>query len=163
MAEIRIATDEDSESIRAIYNAEVTGSTATFDMVERTPEEQQAWMEEHRNAYPVVVAVVDEAVVGFGSLSRYRDRPGYAATVEDSVYVASGHRRMGLGKAILSELVRLAAVRGFHSIIARIGGGGEPSIRLHAACGFTVVGVEKEVGRKHSRWIDVTVMQKMIP
>ena len=162
MPVIRLARAADADPIRTIYNLEVVGSTATLDMVERSPADQARWMAEHQGAYPVIVAETDGEVVGFGSLTRYRDRPGYSATVEDSVYVAAGQRGRGVGQVILTELVRLAGDHGFHSVLARIGGGGEPSIRLHAACGFSVVGIEKEVGRKHGRWIDVTVMQRMV-
>ena len=48
---------------------------------------------------------------------------------------------------ILDELLKLATTHGFHAVIARIVGDHEASIALHDRCGFTFVGVEKEVGR----------------
>jgi phosphinothricin acetyltransferase len=159
----RLATHEDAEPIRAIYNREVLGSTVTFDMVARTPEEQLAWMDEHSGAHPAVVAVNDvDRVCGFGSLSPYRPRPAYRTTVEDSVYVDGGVRGQGVGRGLLEELVRLAAAHGFHTVMARIVGGHEASIALHRACGFDLVGVEREVGRKFGRWLDVALMQRLI-
>jgi phosphinothricin acetyltransferase len=159
----RLATHDDAEPIRAIYNREVLGSTVTFDMVARTPEEQLAWMDEHSGAHPAVVAVDDlEQVCGFGSLSPYRPRPAYRTTVEDSVYVDTGARGRGVGRGLLEELVRLAAAHGFHTVMARIVGGHEASIALHRACGFDLVGVEREVGRKFGRWLDVALMQRLI-
>jgi phosphinothricin acetyltransferase len=159
----RLATHDDAEPIRAIYNREVLGSTVTFDMVARTPEEQLAWMDEHSGAHPAVVAVDDhEQVCGFGSLSPYRPRPAYRTTVEDSVYVDAGVRGQGVGRGLLEELVRLAAAHGFHTVMARIVGGHEASIALHRACGFDLVGVEREVGRKFGRWLDVALMQRLI-
>jgi phosphinothricin acetyltransferase len=159
----RLATHDDAEPIRAIYNREVLGSTVTFDMVARTPEEQLAWMDEHSGAHPAVVAVDDlEQVCGFGSLSPYRPRPAYRTTVEDSVYVDAGARGRGVGRGLLEELVRLAAAHGFHTVMARIVGGHEASIALHRACGFDLVGVEREVGRKFGRWLDVALMQRLI-
>jgi phosphinothricin acetyltransferase len=160
---IRLVRPSDAEPIRAIYNAEVTGSTATFDLVPRTPEEQQAWMAEHRGPHPAVVAVDDgDLVLGFGSLSVFRNRPAYATTVENSVYVDASRRGAGVGKALLDELVVLAGQHGFHTLIARVGGGNEASIGLHLACGFEMVGVEREVGRKFNRWLDVSVLQRLI-
>ena len=53
-----------------------------------------------------------------------------------------------MGRLLLEELVDLALSRGFHTVIARIAGGNEPSIALHRACGFAMVGVEREVGRE---------------
>ena len=160
---IRLAERRDAEAIRTIYNREVTQSTVTFDMVPRTLDEQVQWVDEHAGGHPAVVAEAAAGlVVGFGSLSPYRPRPAYATTVEDSVYVDPSHQGHGVGKALLSELVRLAADHGFHSVVARIVGGHEASIALHAACGFEPVGVEREVGRKFGRWLDVVVMQRML-
>jgi L-amino acid N-acyltransferase len=159
----RLATFEDAEAIRAIYNQEVLGSTVTFDLVPRSPEDQLAWMDEHSGAHPAVVAVDDLDVVrGFGSLSPYRSRPAYRTSVENSVYVDQSVRQQGVGKGLLLELVRLAEAHGFHAVFARIVGGHEASINLHRACGFELVGIEREVGRKFGRWLDVALMQRLL-
>lgn len=152
----------DSESIRTIYNAEITGSTVTFDLEPRTLADQRAWVKHHQGAHPAVVAVDAAMVAGFGSLSAFRDRPAYSTTVEDSVYVGSGFRRRGVGRLLLAELVRLATAQGFHTMIARCSGDNDASIALHEACGFAMVGIEREVGRKFGRWIDVAVLQLML-
>jgi L-amino acid N-acyltransferase len=160
---VRLARSSDAEAVRDIYNAEVIGSTATFDLVPRTHDEQVLWLADHQGPYPALVAEDDSGVVlGFGSLSVFRDRPSYSTTVEDSVYVGTAHRGKGVGRALLTELVVLAGQHGFHSIIARIGGDNGASIRLHEGCGFRLVGVEREVGRKFNRWLDVSVLQRML-
>jgi phosphinothricin acetyltransferase len=110
-----------------------------------------------------VVAVDDlDRVRGFGSLSPYRSRPAYRTTVEDSVYVDDDVRGQGVGRGLLTELVALAGTHGFHTVMARIVRGHEASIRLHETCGFGHVGVEREVGRKFGRWLDVVLMQLLI-
>jgi L-amino acid N-acyltransferase YncA len=160
---VRLVEPRDADSTRAIYNREVLESTVTFDMRARTLEEQRAWIAEHTGAHTAVVAVDESAtVVGFGSLSPYRPRPAYAPTVEDSVYVHRDHRGRGYGRVLLEDLVRHARAHGFHSVIARIVGGHETSIALHAACGFAYAGTEHEVGRKFGRWLDVVLMQRML-
>ena len=159
----RLATRDDAEAIRSIYNREVLGSTVTFDLVPRTAEDQLAWMDEHSGAHPAVVAVDDlDRVRGFGSLSPYRSRPAYRTTVEDSVYVDDRVRGQGVGRGLLTELVALAGAHGFHAVMARIVRGTEASIQLHQACGFDLVGVEREIGRKFGRWLDVVLMQRLI-
>ena len=172
---IRPAEVADAEAIRTIYNVEVLESTNTFDMVPRTRAEQEAWIREHSGVHPAVVAVEEpgqgmsgpvgargEIVLGFGSLSSFRDRSGYSATAEDSVYVDRGQRGHGVGKALLAELLSLASAHGFHSVIARIAGHNETSIGLHRAAGFELVGVEREVGRKHRQWLDVVELQRLL-
>jgi L-amino acid N-acyltransferase len=160
---IRLVERRDAAAIRDIYNLEVTSSTVTFDMVPRTIDDQVTWIDEHSGAHPGIVAVdPDGTVVGFGSLSAYKERPAYAPTVEDSVYVHRDHRGRGLGKMLLEALVRLAREAGYHSMIGRIVGDHEVSIALHRACGFEVVGTEREVGRKFNTWLDVVLMQRML-
>ena len=78
------------------------------------------------------------------------------------MYVLAGRRGGGVGRALLAELVRLATLHGFHSVIARIVGDNQASMALHRSCGFTLVGVEREVGRKLGRWLDVVEMQRVL-
>ncbi len=160
---VRLARPDDGEAIRRIYNREVTESTATLDLVPRDAADQARWMDDHAGAYAAVVAVdADGEVAGFASLSPYRARPGYSTTVEDSVYVDAAHRGRGVGRLLLSELVRLAQTSGFHAVMARITAPQEPSLALHRSCGFELVGVEREVGRKFGRWLDVALVQRLL-
>lgn len=160
---VRLATAADAEAIRTIYNLEVLTSTVTFDLVPRTLEEQQAWLVDRNGAHAVLVAEGEDGTVwGFASLSPFRERPAYSTTVEDSVYVDRDHQGRGVGKALLAALVETGTNHGFHTVIARIVGGHDASIALHASCGFEVVGTEREVGRKHRRWLDVVIMQRML-
>jgi phosphinothricin acetyltransferase len=159
----RLAEPRDAEATREIYNLEVVESTVTFDLVPRTLAEQRMWIAEHSGGHPAIVAVDDDdEVVGFASLSPFRPRPAYSPTVEDSVYVHRDKRGQGIGELLLRDLLALATDNGFHSVMARIVGGHDTSIALHARCGFEQVGCEREVGRKFGKWLDVVLMQKML-
>lgn len=161
--EIRAATIEHVEAILEIYNHWVLTSSATFDLVPRTMEEQQRWLTDRTGVHAVAVAIDGTGeVVGFGALSPYRERAGYATTVEDSVYVAEGHQGRGVGRELLEHLVEVARKHGFHALMAKIVGGHEQSIGLHRRCGFEVVGTEREVGRKFGRWQDVVLMERLL-
>jgi phosphinothricin acetyltransferase len=160
---VRPAVDADAEAILTIYNPEVLESTVTFDLVPRSLEEQREWLRARSGAHAVLVAVNgDDEVVGFGSLSPYKDRAAYSTTVEDSVYVHRDQQGQGVGRLLLAELVGVATAHGFHTVMARIVGGHDASIRLHAGLGFEIVGTEREVGRKFGRWLDVVVMQRLL-
>lgn len=159
---VRLATIDDVEQTRTIYNLEVTESTVTFDLVPRTFEEQRSWLTARSGAHAVLVAEDGGEVVGFASLSPFRDRPAYSTTVENSVYVRRDQRGKGVGKLLLGELITLATSHGFHAMIARIVGDHEASIALHRSLGFEIVGTEREVGRKFGRWLDVLEMQLLL-
>lgn len=178
---IRAAELSDASAIMAIYNPVVQTSTATFDLVPRTLDQQVSWLSDRSGARIVLVAVDDverttdaapadprhdaalqSTVIAFASLSPYRDRPAYVTTVEDSIYVAESHHGRGVGRLLLGRLVETARAHGFHTVIARIVADHEASIALHAACGFEVVGHEREVGRKFGQWLDVITMQRLL-
>lgn len=159
----RLATLDDAAPIADIYNNEVLTSTVTFDLEPRTLDEQRTWLATRSGAYAAIVAVDgDDAVVGFASLSPYKDRAAYSTSVENSVYVHPGHQGRGIGKLLLGELLDTARSHGFHAVFARVVGGHDASIRLHEAFGFETVGVEREVGRKFGHWLDIVLMQRLL-
>ena len=159
---LREATDADLRAILDIYNDAVLHSTATFDMEPRTWEGQQRWFQEHRPPYAVFVATMGDTIAGWGSLSRFRPRPGYRYTAEDSIYVHEDFRVRGIGAALLDLLIDAAHRGRFHSVMALIDGGNAVSITLHERFGFRHVGTFREVGFKFGRWLDVVHMQRMV-
>ncbi len=156
------ATGRHLPEITSIYNEAILNTTATFDFEPKTMEEQRRWMEEHDDRHPIIVAILGDSVVGWGSLSRFSDRCGYQATVEDSVYVRREFRGKGIGTMILRKLVDEARRAGHHAIIARLDAANHVSIALHRKMGFQEVGRLKEVGFKFGRWLDVVVMENLL-
>jgi len=170
----RLVELADAPALMAIYNPEVVETTVTFDLVPRTLAEQEAWIKEHQGTHVCLVAINDEdelgetgargeKILGFSVLSPFRSRPAYFTTAENSVYVHRGARGRGVGEVLIRRLQEMAAECGFHSLIARIVGENDGSIRLHEKCGFTLVGTEVEVGRKHGVWLDVVEYQYIVP
>lgn len=162
LVEVRPALLYDAERIRAIYNYEVTHTTATFDLVPRSIEDQRGWLADRSGAFAAIVAVANGDVVGFAALSPYKERAAYRTSVENSVYVDRAYHGQGAGKRLLTELLDIAARSGFHAVFARITATSEASRALHASCGFELVGIEREVGRKFNKWLDVALMQRLL-
>jgi len=169
----RLAEVDDAAALNNILNPEVIETSVSFDLVAKTLDEQRQWILEHQATHLCLVAVNTEddlgevgargeRILGFASVSPFRERPAYATTVENSVYVHRGARNRGVGERLLNDLIATAKESGFHSIIARIVGENAGSIRLHEKCGFTLVGTEIEVGRKHGRWLDVVEYQYVV-
>lgn len=164
---VRLATPADAEQICSIYNHEVMHTVATFDLVPRSLADQQEWLAARSGAFAAIVAVEPaadgaEEVVGFGSLSPYKERAAYRTSVENSVYVRRDRHGRGIGRLLLEELLSTAELSGFHAVFARINASGEASIALHRRCGYELVGIEREVGRKFSRWHDVALMERLL-
>src|SRR3954469_20871114 len=115
---IRIATAADLPAINDIYNYYVHRSTCTYQLEPETVEDRQTWFEAHSpDRYPVTVAESGGQILGWGSLSRFRDRAAYDGTVEASVYIRHDLHRLGLGRALLADLIARARASGFHTLI----------------------------------------------
>ncbi|TMB70875.1 MAG: N-acetyltransferase family protein [Chloroflexi bacterium] len=159
---IRTAIEDDLPGILEIYNDAILNTTATFDTEPQSLEEKRAWLRETSYPYAVLVAARRGEVIGWASLRRFRPKIAYRYTAENSVYVKKDCHAEGIGTALMQRLLQVGAENGFHTIIAGIAGNNPASLRLHKRFGFQLVGVEREVGYKFERWIDVTWMQKML-
>jgi L-amino acid N-acyltransferase len=160
---VRDATEKDVPTIAGIYNHEVLNGTATFDLEPKSLEDRLEWFREtQRPPYCVLVADDGSGVVGWGCLHPFHARAAYRFTAEDSVYIHQDRRGRGIGKLILEQLIERARLGGFHTIMAGMSEGNEASVRLHERFGFELVGRQREVGYKFERWLDVTLMQKML-
>src|SRR5262252_9033732 len=105
--QIRPTVRTDLPAILAIYNDAVLNTTASWDYEPSTLEQRTRWFDLHeQERLPVIVAEsAPGVVVGWGSLSKFREKIGYQFTVEHSVYVAAECRRQGIGRAILVSLI----------------------------------------------------------
>ncbi|MFC3226436.1 GNAT family N-acetyltransferase [Marinibaculum pumilum] len=152
----------DLEAVAAIYRHAVLHGSASFEL---SPPDAAEMARRHAailaGGYPWLVARLEDRVAGFAYAGPYRPRPAYAATVENSVYVAPDLHGRGIGRALLARLIDEAEDRGFRQMIAVIGdSANRASIGLHAALGFSHAGVLRSVGWKHGRWLDSVLMQR---
>jgi L-amino acid N-acyltransferase YncA len=153
----------DAETIVGILNYYILNSTALYDYEVRTTEQQQAIFDDKiKKGFPVIVATIDDAVVGFGYYSEFRFREAYKFTVEHSVYVAPDEHGKGIGKIVLQNLINLAKQQKLHTMIAVIDAENESSINFHEQFGFETVGTIKESGFKFDRWLHSVFMQLML-
>ena len=161
---IRTARLDDIETITAIYGHAVTHGTASFELEPPTQAEMIERMKGLLDGnFPYIVAESDGAVVGYAYAALYRTRPAYRFSVEDSVYVDPKAQRLGIGRILLDRLIVESEKRGFRQMIAVIGDSNQtPSIELHRASGFEMIGPIKNVGYKFGRWLDTVLMQRAL-
>lgn len=146
-------------AINDIYNYYVLHSTCTYQEEPELIEDRRRWFGHHGERHPVIVAVADGQVIGWGSLSAFHARSAYRHTVENSVYVHHEHHQRGIGSLLLEDLIARSRGLGHRVIIAGIDGEQTASVALHEKFGFEKVGHLKQVGFKFGRWLDVIYMQ----
>src|SRR5262245_58458787 len=160
---IRLATAADLPAINEIYNYYVHRSTCTYQLEPETLEGRRAWFDAHPpDKYPVTVAEHDGEVIGWGSLSKFRERAAYSPSVEASVYIHHNHHRRGLGRTLLEDLIARARALGFHTLLGGASADQTASLALQERLGFQRVAHFKEVGFKFGQRLDVIFMQLML-
>jgi phosphinothricin acetyltransferase len=158
---IRSAVEADVPAITGIYAHHVRHGTASFEI--EPPDEAEIdrrRLDVLALGLPYLVAEVDGRVAAYAYAGRYRARPAYRFTVEDSVYVHPDYLGRGLGRELLARLIEDCRRQGARQMVAIIGDSANvASIRLHERLGFRRVGVLEGVGYKFDRWIDSVIMQ----
>lgn len=159
--EIRPATLQDAEAVAAIYAHYVLTTTHNFEFEPPDAAEIARRMSAVFDAsLPYLVAEQHGRIVAFACASQFRPRPAYRFAVENSVYVDKDRLGRGIGHQLLVVLMDRCREAGMTQMIAGMGGHHPASVAFHAAHGFTLVGVCRNVGRKFDQWLDLTLMQR---
>ncbi|WEK04365.1 MAG: GNAT family N-acetyltransferase [Candidatus Devosia phytovorans] len=162
---VRPTVESDLRAITAIYAGAVAAGVGSYELeAPDVSEMTRRWQSRISAGYPHIVAVVEDAVVGFSYAGRFRTRPAYRFLVEDSIFVAADSQGTGVGNALLTELIRLCEERGYRQMLALIAGSNENpgSVRLHDRLGFRRSGLIEGSAFKHGRWIDTLLMQRAL-
>jgi phosphinothricin acetyltransferase len=153
MHKIRIASLTDLPRIVEIYNQVITAGNATADTVPFSVEARLDWFNQHdANQYPIYVCK-DESrkILGYLSLSPYRDRPALARTAEVSYYVDYGQHGKGIGSALMQHALADCARIGKKVLLAIVLEWNAPSIKLLEKFGFEKWGYLPDVAELDGR------------
>lgn len=157
---IRRAKRDDIWQLTEIYNDAILHTTATFDTELKGVEDRTRWYEAHIGKHVLLVCEEDGNVVGYASLSRYREKDAYDGAVELSVYVHSDYRGRGIGRALMEEILSWAEkCREIVTVISLITSENAVSIHLHEAFGFSFCGQIRCAGEKFGRSLHVNAYQ----
>ncbi len=159
---IRDATEADLPAIQALYAHHVLNGVGTFEEVPPSVDDMAGrWAGVAALGLPWLVAEDGNRLWGYAYATPFRSRSAYRYVAENAVYVAHDAHRRGVGRALMDGLIARCEALGLRQIMAVIGDSGNAgSIGLHAAVGFEPVGVFRNVGYKHGRWLDIVLMQK---
>jgi phosphinothricin acetyltransferase len=154
-----MATQNDLSKILDIYNDAVDNTTATFDINHQTLDQRIQWFNKLSKTHPIIVAIEDENVSGFASLSPFREKEAYKQTAELSVYVDEKYRAKGIATTLINNLLELSENYNIKTIISVITTGNDSSVHIHKKLGFKYMGTLTSVGYKFDKWLDVDFYQ----
>lgn len=144
---IRAAIEKDLAEIVEITNQAIRAKRVGFTK-EMTVPERTAWFHDHGpEKYPILVADGNGAVIGWASISPYRQgREAFNKTAEISCFVHDRHQRQGVGTALLAEMISVSQRTGKSTIVAIIFHTNSGSARLLEKNGFELWGRMPKVG-----------------
>ncbi len=147
----------DSAAIAAIYRPYVETTHFTFEEI--APDSAEIGRRIANPLHPWLVAETGGQVIGYASTSPMRTREAYRWSIETGIYLVPEALGAGVGKRLLSSHLELLKKQGFVTVVAGIALPNDASIALHKSLGFTLSGVERGVGFKLGKWIDVARWQ----
>ena len=160
---IRRAHHDDLSAITAIYNEVILNSDAIYREAAVPVTERIEWFEAKiQGGFPVLVAISDQEIVGYGVYGNFRFGEGYNHTVEHSVHVRIDKRGQGIGKLLLAELIDIAKSEKRHVMVAAIDSKNLGSISLHESFGFVESARMPEVAQKNGQLLTLVLMQKIL-
>lgn len=161
-ATIRDSEAHDAAAIASIHNETIRARNATMELEEKTTEGVAAWLAGMHPSEAVLVLELDGAVIGWGVIKRYSDRPGYTHAGETSVYLRRSVLRRGLGTRLKKAVMRRARELGYHHLVARVWADNEASIAYNERLGYEMVGRQREIGFVDGTWRDIAVLQCLL-
>ena len=159
---IRPATLADLPEINRVYNDEILHGVATWDEAAWNDARRAEWFAEHDELTPILVAESAGRFAGFSYLSYCSAKSGWRFSREDTIYLDREFRGQGIGDLLLGALLVRAGELGINHIVASIESSNVGSLRLHSKHGFEVIGTQRQAGFKFGRWLDTTLMQRVL-
>ena len=161
---IRHAVSADLVRISDIYDHYVLTTPITFDLEPPTMAERSEWFARYASAgrNQLFVAAEDGSVVGYADSHQFRQKRAYDTTVETTVYCDPEATGRGIGGALYTALFEALRGEDLRMAAAAITLPNDASVALHERFGFTLVGVQHEVGRKFDRYWDAAWYEKRL-
>jgi len=154
--ELRHLGADDWPAVAEIYWDGMRDGLATF---ETEVPSWEAWDAGHLWGHRLVAELLGE-VVGWAALSPVSTRRCYLGVAENTVYVAREARGLGVGRALLEELIAGAESTGIWTIQTSIFPENRASLALHERCGFRVVGTRERIAKRDGVWRDAIVLER---
>lgn len=152
---IRLATENDSESLLNIYGEYIRNTAVTFEIDIPSVVEFSNRISNVLESNPWIVCEINGENVGYAYASMHRERAAYQWSVDVTVYINPQFHRKHIATALYTALIELLKIQGYYNAYAGVSLPNVNSEGFHEFFGFKPVGVFRKVGYKFGEWRDV--------
>ena len=158
---VRQAMVTDLGAINDIYNFYIENTVITFDEEPWPISQREQWFSGlHKSNHRILVATLQDKVVGFAYTAPFRPKTAYQRSAEVTIYT-NQEAIKGTGSALYENLLA-EAEQTFHRLYAVITLPNDQSIALHKKFGFAEVGMLDESGFKFGQYHSVAILEKRL-
>ncbi len=161
--QLRPGESGDLHRLVEIYNYYVNETHITFDAEPFAAASRTQWFNQFSESGPhrLLVAEVDDHVIGYASSTPFKPKSGYSTSVETTVYLDSEQTGRGFGPRLYAQLLDdLVDDDTVHRAYGGVALPNPGSIALHEGLGFVHVASYHEVGFKFGKYWDVNWYEK---
>lgn len=160
---VRVGNINDVSSITRIYNQGIEDKIATLETRLRNEKDMTEWLINRDERYKVIVIEGDDNIIyGWASINVFNSRCCYSGVGDISIYIGREHRGKGIGKILLNALLHVAKEQDFHKLVLSTFDFNKVGHKLYKALGFREVGTYMEQGILDGKFVNITVMEKLL-
>lgn len=160
---IREGNIDDIVAITNIYNQGIEDRIATLETRVRDKSEMKEWLINRSERHKVIVIEAGEGVVkGWASINVFNVRCCYKGVGDISIYIERKMRGRGLGKKLLEYLIKIAKEQDFHKLVLSTFEDNYYGKKLYQSLGFREVGTYINQGILDGKFVNVTIMEKLL-
>ena len=162
---IRAATPDDAQGIIDVLNPIIEARTFTALDTPLTLDEERGFIEAFpdRGIFHVAVAQSTGVVTGFqslepfGSYTRAFDHVGVMGT-----FVDLARRRLGVARQLFDATLRAAGSKQYEKIFTFVRADNPAALKTYQSQGFQVIGTARRHVKIDGRYIDETLIEKLL-
>ena len=166
---IRIAREDDSAQLSAIYGWYVENTAVSFEYEAPTAEEFAGRIRDILQTHPFLVYEEDGVLLGYAYAHPLIRRKACDWAVEVSIYIHRGARGKGIGRALYEALEKVLLLQNICTVEACVASADvldeyltDDSVRFHKRMGYAQVGKMSDCGYKFGRWYHLLWLEKHI-
>lgn len=147
---------QDWPAVANIYQEGIQTGIATF---EKAVPSFEVWDKKNLTVGRLV-ALLQEEIMGWTTLSPVSTRYVYRGIAEVSIYIKKGHRGRKIGQQLMQQLIQDSEQHGFWTLQSSIMPENVVSIKLHDKMGFRRIGFREKVGCLDGVWKDNILFER---
>ncbi len=159
---IRFLKEEDIKACLDIYNWYIENTTITFEEERLTLQQFTDRVQGIQERYPFIVLEDDGKIQGYAYLDAFSPRVAYNWTTDLSIYLDHDSRGKGYGTKLMEEILHLAKLDGYCSVVSIVTEGNRASEHIHDSFGFERKALFENFGYKFHEWLGVTYFVKTV-